>query len=89
MESQVGMSGTSGIAGMASGLGTDAGPLFIETLYSNSAITSPVFAFWLGSESQESFCDIGSIFDDAMKTPTDLVYIDALAGDNNWTNYIT
>ncbi len=50
METQEGMSGTSGIAGMAAGLSSDAGPLFVETLYAAGAITSPVFAFWLGNE---------------------------------------
>ena len=50
METQEGMSGTSGIAGMAAGLNADAGPLFVETLYAAGAITSPVFALWLGNE---------------------------------------
>lgn len=50
METQEGMDGTSGIAGMAAGLTSDAGPLFVKDLYAAGAITSPVFAFWLGNE---------------------------------------
>ena len=65
---------------MAAGLDHDSGPLFIEALYESGTITSPVFALWLGDENQESYCDIGAIFDEAMRDPNDLVYLPALDG---------
>jgi hypothetical protein len=64
-----------------------AGPLVIDTLYTSGAISAPVFALWLDDE--DSFIDIGATFDDAMKNPDDLVFLDSKEGERLWTNTVS
>jgi hypothetical protein len=73
----------SGILGLGAKSGS-AVTLPIETLYANGAISAPVFALWYDNE--DGFIDIGATFDDAMKNPDDLVFLDSKEGERLWTN---
>jgi hypothetical protein len=64
-----------------------AGPLVIDALYASEAISAPVFALWIDDE--DSFIDIGATFDDAMKNPDDLVFLDSKEGERLWTNTVS
>ena len=90
MDYQEGFDGTSGIAGLSTGLGNwETGPLVIQELYAANKITDDVFAFWLGGEDENSYLDIGTILDDGMRDPDELVWLDVVEDDFWWTNYIT
>jgi hypothetical protein len=64
-----------------------ANPLVIDNLYKNGAISAPVFALWLDNE--DAFIDIGATFDNAMKNPDDLVFLDSKPEESSWTNTIS
>ena len=58
-------------------------------MYIEGIISQAVFAISLGGQSEESYLDVGVIQTTAMRSPKDLVYLDAILGKKCWENYMT
>lgn len=85
-----GFDGIDGIAGMSTGLGPySEGPILIQELYKDGKIEAPIFGWYLAGMDDQSYLDIGSIQNDAMRDPSELVWLDVIDDDFWWTNLIT
>jgi hypothetical protein len=89
MTQQRGLDFISGIVGMTSGLYPNSAPLLVNELYQDDKIDENVFGFYLGGTDEDSSLDIGFINDQAMRDPSELVWMDVIDGNFWWTSYLT
>lgn len=86
---ETGMDGIYGICGMSTGNTAESGPLLINSLYEEGIISEPIFGWFLGDESMDSYMDVGMYTYDSIREGDELIWMPVLYDDFWWTNEIT